>query len=386
MPTEAVDPPTDALTGRRVRLVGRFASVSRRETAAAVQRRGGAIDDDHPDLIVVGEDASPSDRSTAAAFAKAAGVECIAETELWRRLGLVEDGRGVRRLYSPAMLADLVAAPVGAVRRWARRGLIQPACWVQRLAYFDFEEARIAQLLADLLDQGSTLAEIDRLADRLAAAFPDVPRPLSDLSLVVTDGELLLRTDEALRETTGQRRLDFEADSDRDSDPDHDAEPAPVVLRMPDPLDGAPASRRDMAWRRSDEGDLVGAIAAWRLAMLESPPTSDDHFVLAEWLYADGQPVAARERYYAVLELDPDHLEARVNLGCVLSDLGDHELAAAAVMGAIEQHDGYADAHYHLARIHQRQGDFAAAAPHWRRFLEIAPESPWAQAARDALE
>lgn len=379
MPTHAPAMPEDALSGLRVRLVGRFASVSRRETAAAVKRRGGALDDSEPDLIVVGEDATDAEREEADSAARELSAECVSESELWRRLGLVEDDQGVRRLYSPAMLGELVGAPLAAVRRWARRGALRPARWVNRLAYFDFEEARVAQLLAELLRQRRSLASVDSLIDRLAEAFPECDRPLAELPLAVEDGSLLLRSSDSLREATGQRRLDFDS-----MDAESELE-GPQVLRLPETPLTAPTGLRERAWALSDEGRLGDAIEAWRLAMLESPPTAEDHFVLAEWLYSAGQAAAARERYYAALELDPEHLEARVNLGCVLCDLGEYELAAAAVRGALDQHESFADAHFHLARIHQRQGDAVAAEPHWRRFLEIAPESPWAEEARGCL-
>ena len=375
----------DVLTGRRVRLVGRFVGVSKRETAAAVERRGGAIDDVAPDLVVIGENATAADRERAVQDAAAGSAECWSESELWRRLGLVDGDSlaiegAVRRLYSPAMLADLVGAPVAAVRHWARRGAIRPVCWVQRLAYFDFEEARVAQLLAELLAGGRSLLAIDTLIDRLVVAYRAYDRPLAELPLVIEDGELLVRGESPLRDVSGQRRFDFDETTEGATE-----EEAPAVLRMDTLNEAEPASQRERAWRLHDEGALEQAIDAWRLAMLESPPTADDHFVLADWLYAVHQPAAARERYYAALEVDPEHLEARVNLGCVLSDLGEHQLAIAAVRGAIDQHEAYADAHFHLARVHEKQGDHEAAAPHWRRFLELAPESPWAQEARDGL-
>jgi tetratricopeptide (TPR) repeat protein len=262
---------------------------------------------------------------------------------------------------------------------------------VQRLAYFDFEEARVAQLLAELLRAGHSLPAVDALVDRLTVAYPQSVRPLAELPLVVEDGELLLRGAALLSDASGQRRLDFEQgadergnEADDDDGIDNDAA-GPVLLRIDGDADAEPVDGRERAWRLHDEGRLADAIDAWRLGMLERPPSAEGHFVLAEWLYAAGQPEAARERYYAALEIDAEHLEARVNLGCVLSDLGEHELAAAAVRGALEQHEAFADAHFHLARVYEKHGDHVAAAPHWRRFLEIAPESPWAQEARDRL-
>ena len=45
--------------------------------------------------------------------------------------------------------------------------------------------------------------------------------------------------------------------------------------------------------------------------------------MLAETLYRAGDLAAARERYYTVIELDEDHLEARTSLACVLAEQGD---------------------------------------------------------------
>jgi tetratricopeptide (TPR) repeat protein len=85
------------------------------------------------------------------------------------------------------------------------------------------------------------------------------------------------------------------------------------------------------------------------------------------------------------IELDADYVEARANLGCVLAELGQQELAAAAFEGALQRHGEYPDAHYHLARILCDLSRAAEAEPHWRAFLELAPESPWADEARRRL-
>ena len=50
------------------------------------------------------------------------------------------------------------------------------------------------------------------------------------------------------------------------------------------------------------------------------------------------------------IELDEDYVEARANLGCVLAETGQRDLAVAAFEGALRFHGDYADVHYHLAR------------------------------------
>jgi tetratricopeptide (TPR) repeat protein len=65
--------------------------------------------------------------------------------------------------------------------------------------------------------------------------------------------------------------------------------------------------------------------------------------------------------------------------------LGQLELAAAAFQGTLRCHPDYADVHYHLARTLDELGVADEATVHWRRFVELAPESPWSEEARDRL-
>jgi tetratricopeptide (TPR) repeat protein len=107
--------------------------------------------------------------------------------------------------------------------------------------------------------------------------------------------------------------------------------------------------------------------------------------MLAELLYRAGDLTAARERYYSAIELDPDHLQARASLGCVLAELGEHDLAVAALEGVLRQEPDYADGHWHIAGVLRDMGLTGDADHHLRRFLDLAPESPWAALARDRL-
>ena len=123
--------------------VGRLAGMSKRDAQQLIRRAGGvpfsAADsssesqpsDGIPQLIVVGEefplptDAISRDLFDAATQAaiEAGDVEVIGESQFWQRLGLVDDEQDIRRLYTPAMLAELVGVPVAVVRRWHRRRL-----------------------------------------------------------------------------------------------------------------------------------------------------------------------------------------------------------------------------------------------------------------------
>lgn len=373
--------------GEAIQFAGRFVAMTRREATSLIESHGGRVVDETPTLIVLGEESTVAQSEEATELARQTGAELLQEAEFVERLGLVGQKKGVSRLYTTTMLAGLVGVSVGAVRRWTRRGHLKPTEQLNRLAYFDFREATVAQRLGELLLSGKSLEVIDRLVDRLQRAFPEVDRPLAELPVTIEDGKLLVRDGEELTEPGGQRLLDFEVtDEEQSESSDGSAidESNGSILTMPveeEPILDPKLHARDL----QDEGHLVEAIESWRLGMLKEPAMAEDHFTLAELLYESGDASAARERYYAALEIDPEYLEARVNLGCVLADSGDQELAIASFRGALEQYEPFADAHYHLAVSLDQIGDSATAELHWCRFLEIAPESPWADEAQERL-
>jgi tetratricopeptide (TPR) repeat protein len=404
MPAHSNDPLSEALQGTRIAFVGKLASMSKRDAARLV-RRHGAVVVDPPDasveLLVVGEEGLPFSETADAEelfddqtrqAADAGSLAVIPETGLWQRIGLVEPEQHIRRLYTPAMLAELLGVPLAVIRRWHRRGLIVPVREVRRLAYFDFQEVATARRLAELLAAGMSPAAIEKKLERLARYLPGVNRPLAQLSVIVQGKEILLRQGDGLIEPGGQLRFDFEA-AEADAAAERVSQPAHGVeadVRPSDVHDAEPASSsfEEMcrtAARLEDQDQLEAAVETYRAAMAAAGPVPEICFRLAELLYRLGDRSAARERYYTVLELDEDYVEARNNLGCLLADVGEHELAVAAFEGALAYHADYADAHYHLAQTLDELGRNDEAEAHWRAFLELAPDSPWAEQARARL-
>jgi tetratricopeptide (TPR) repeat protein len=142
---------------------------------------------------------------------------------------------------------------------------------------------------------------------------------------------------------------------------------------------------RQAATDYEDRGQLSIAVELYRAALSASPPEANLCFQLAELLYRLGDISAARERYFMAIELDGTFVEARANLGCVLAEAGELEMAVAAFEGALSLHPEYADVHYQLARALGELGRTAEAEQHWREFLRLAPDSPWADEAQRIL-
>lgn len=396
----------DPLLDRRVALVGKLAGMTRREAKQRLRNAGAVpVDalDETVDLAIVGEqdlvlNDAPAMAELFDGVAREAAdegrLEVISETELWHRLGLIDTDEEVRRLYTPAMLAELLGVSVAVVRRWHRRGLITPVREVHKLPYFDYQEVTTARRLASLLAAGVSPRRLEEQLDRLGRWLPDAERSLAQLSVIVEGKHILLRQGDGLVDSGGQLRLDFDAGDENTSDEDPQAlkvgdEVSTLSASSPEEDEDYIATPSELVEQAADyeeRGDLKSAAELYRAALAAGGPRAEICFLLAEVLYRQGDIPGARERYYTAIELDEDLVEARNNLGCVLLETGETQLAVAAFEGALVHHQDYADAHYHLAEALDLLARTEEAAAHWKRFVELAPDSPWADKARTRLD
>ena len=387
------------LDGQYVACVGKLGGLNRKEFQTLVREQGGIpVDVNHPniDLVIVGAEELPLEADgvlddAVLARAEQEEFQILHETQLWELLGLVDQQTNIRQLYTPAMLAELLGIPKATIRRWHRQGLIMPVREVYRLPYFDFQEVITARRLAQLLAAGATPTSIASKLRRLSQLVPDVERPLAQLAVIVEGREILLRDGEGLLDLAGQRRFDFDAfgiESDDNTRGPFDGNESGTLAFERSDAYGPELSVEallDQAAHLEAEGRFEEAIDAYRSAQLAEAPRAEIHFMLAELLYRGGDITAARERYYAALELDEDYVEARANLGCILVETGQPELAIAAFEGALSRHPEYPDVLFHLARTLDELGRSAEAIAYWQRFLDQSADSPWAAEAKDRL-
>jgi len=429
-PAEPVATPATAdppVAGKRIALVGRFGSMNHRE-AGNVLRSYHAVVVDLPrspvradaaaaplevDWVVIGADQPPLSQTDLLSediiqAAARGDLEVISETELWQRVGLVESERSIRRYYTPAMLAELSGVSVRVVRRWHRRGLITPVTTLHKLPYFDYAEVATAKRLAGWITAGASTEAIERRLIQLIEVLPNIRRPLDQLSILVEGKQILLRQGDGLVEPGGQMRFDFDAmepaasgvDGTSTADDQRPAQRAasavggPSVIAFhrpgqPPMWNAAPPGESDpllqQAYQAEDNDDLQSAVDLYHTILARDGASAEISFQIGELLYRMNQPVAARERFYAAIEMDPDFVEARASLGGVLAELGQHELAIAALRGALSMHPDYADVHYTLAKTLDEIERPQQAIEHWQTFLELAPDSAWGDEARDRL-
>ena len=407
----------DDVRGTRVALVGRFGGMNQREATNVIRSYQASVvdlDSESIDWVVIGAEESPIAEADLVspqirAAAAEGKLEILHETELWQRLGLVDIEQSIRRYYTPAMLAHLLGVSVRVIRRWHRRGLITPIRTLHKLHYFDFQEVATARRLAQWIASGASSQAIEQRLVELVEVLPNIQRPLDQLSILIEGKQVLLRQGEGLLEPGGQLRFDFDAMEPEDEHETCRGESPPVlsIHRVPEDAfewrEDAFERREDAfeqlesrlteddellaaAFDAEDIGDLETAVDYCHAILARDGPRAEIDLQIGELLYRMGHMVAARERYYAAIEHDPEFVEARASLGALLAEMGQPDLAIAALRGALSLHDNYAEVHYDLAKVLDEVGREIEARHHWICYLELAPDSPWAAEAKQRID
>lgn len=302
--------------------------------------------------------------------------------ELFDSSSIQDHHESTLQMYTPAMMAQMLEIPVRAIRLWSRAGLIQPSQVVMKVPYFNYSVLALANRFAQWMRQGLTahglvkqLSDLARLRGGDMSDAAALPLTLDGKRLVLSHGSLRL-------EASGQMQLCFE-------EPGQLSEWEPITLKFAPQLEASAdtsSSNRllamlDAAVEAEDAEDLEMATRCYHAVLAEFGPNAEVCFQLAEVLYRQADLGAARERYMMALELEPGLVEARANLGCVLAEYGQNELAIEVFQAALQQYPDYADVHFHLARLLDILGQPEAAITHWQRFVELAPASPWSEEA-----
>ncbi len=389
------------LCGERVAFTGTLASMTHHQAMDLVDQHGGTSMQhvgQQTSILVVGEEGWPLEpdglpsmklETARQLHEKGDPIRIVSESEWLKLLGIEPPERKSQKLYTPAMLCQLLGVSVHTIRRWERAGLIKAVKKVYRLPYFDFEEVASARRLCELAASGVKAEQISSSLQKLHVLLPNMVRPLAQLEVLARGaGGLVFRDDLGLIDVSGQRLFDFDPP---DVDLEQSENPSTIPIRPA--LLNETADRQgwtDDDWfregcRLADENEITHAIEALRLATIGDPLNPSYHFHLADALYRQKKPHAAIERYHMAVELDHKFLEAWTQLGCVLSEMGDLEDARTAFQIALDLHPDYPEVHFHLAGLLEQLGETENAAKHWQRYLDFDQRGPWAEIARERL-
>ena len=244
------------------------------------------------------------------------------------------------------------------IRSFASKGFLQPERGSRGELRFGFHDLVILRTAGELAAAKVPQRKVQRVLQRLREQLP-AERSLTGVR-IAADGDRVVVSDGAAlwNPESGQVLFDFSVEelADRMSS----------ISRPTDETDDL----YDVACEVETSSPEDAREVYERLLGID-PNHVDAHVNLGRLLHEDGAPAAAEKHYRRALDLDPDHEIAAFNLGVALEDLGRFKDAIDAYLRALELDPQNADAHFNLAGLYERRGEKAAALRHLKTYRRL---------------
>jgi tetratricopeptide (TPR) repeat protein len=135
-----------------------------------------------------------------------------------------------------------------------------------------------------------------------------------------------------------------------------------------------------------DQRNQVQAIAVYERVLDLDPQHAAAHINLGTLHYNRQDYRAAEEHYRSALTIDPRYALAHFDLGNVLDETGRVAEAIQTYLTAIQLAPTYADAHYNLALAYEKIKEPRKALKHWQAYVKLDSTGPWATHARTQIK
>jgi len=128
------------------------------------------------------------------------------------------------------------------------------------------------------------------------------------------------------------------------------------------------------------------AIATYLKVVEREPGHAAAHINVGTLYYNRQDYVLAEKHYRAAIEADSRYALAYFDLGNVLDETGRVQEAIRTYKTALQLAPTYADAHYNLALAYEKIREPRKALMHWRAYVKLDTASPWAVHARSQVQ
>ena len=292
-----------------------------------------------------------------------------------KKVGIPRGAKRVEHRYTRNEVERMMGVTRRELDYWTRLRLVLPrARWGER--FFNFSDLVALETIKGLAARKVPARRIRQAVAALETELGSTKAPLSKLR-VSTNGKQVVvyppvdatRPYEPL---TGQFVLNFET-----------TELANKIHAM------APRSAEE--WFElgmtcdTDTESLDQAIQAYRKAVEAAPDWVEARINLGTSLYQLGQMEEAREQFTIAAVTDPSNALAEFNLGCVFEQIGNTEEAILHLVRSIELAPSLADAHLNLALAYEKCGHLQSAVRHLSLYLRYEPNGPWTEFARSRI-
>jgi tetratricopeptide (TPR) repeat protein len=261
--------------------------------------------------------------------------------------------------YSVREVASMLGLSAAQIRAYTSKGFLQPERGPRGELRFGFHDLVILRTAGELAAAKVPQRKVRRVLERLREQLPE-GKSLTGLR-IAADGDRVFVSDggPAWNPESGQILLNFSVEEIAAKTAEIEEQRSPEVDEM-----------YELACEIESSSAQQAREVYQRLLQLD-PDHVDAHVNLGRLLHEDGAAAAAEKHYRKALEIDPDHETAAFNLGVALEDLGRLRDAIEAYQRALELDPQNADAHFNLAGMYERRGEKAAALRHLKMYRQL---------------
>jgi tetratricopeptide (TPR) repeat protein len=135
-----------------------------------------------------------------------------------------------------------------------------------------------------------------------------------------------------------------------------------------------------------DPATQTAALAAYQKVLEFDPNHAAAHINLGTLYYNRQDFNLAEKHYRAAMQADSRYALAYFDLGNVLDETGRVQDAIQAYKTAIQLAPTYADAHYNLALAFEKTREPRKALKHWQAYVKLDTTGPWSVHARNQIQ
>ena len=274
--------------------------------------------------------------------------------------------------YSRTDLLRILRLTARQLTAWEKAGLLASA---ETYSFFDLLQVKKVR---DLCARRVRPAVIRESLQAMQKQVAGMENPLLEAGAYSTGARVVFRHEgKALEPIAGQFVMDF------------------------DPSDKVVAANSRVRALTSDES--VAELFARGIALEEEPSTQTEaialyekvlemepqhaaaHINLGTLFYNRQDYVKAEHHYRAAIEADARYALAYFDLGNVLDETGRVPEAIKAYSTALVLAPTYGDAHYNLALAYEKMKQPRNALKHWRAYVRLDSTGPWSVHARNQV-
>ena len=276
--------------------------------------------------------------------------------------------------YTQADVLRILRLTQRQLAAWEKAELIAAA---ETYSFFDLLQIKKVR---DLCARKVRPAVIRQSLQAMQKQVAGMENPLLEAGAYTTGHRIAFRHEGKLLEPiAGQFVMDFSANERvvRRSEP----ESGPALVEN----DASELFSRGIALEENPSTQAE-AIAAYR-KVLELEPNHPAAHINLGTLHYNRQDYGQAERHYrSAIEIDPRYALAYFDLGNVLDETGRVQEAIQTYKTALQLAPTYADAHYNLALAYEKIREPRKAVKHWRAYIKLDTTSPWAVHARNQIQ